>query len=428
MKRDAQLMVDPATEDHEMDVELTGEVTEENAIAEPKQIEYRIWKKNAPYLYDYLSTNSLLWPSLTVQFFPDLVTADSTTDEVVLQRLLYGTFTLGKFTDSLSIVQVPFFKNLNKNITIKKLDYNQEKQEFELTTSSSRKLKLLQKINHKGDVNTLKYMPQNPNIIASANNYGDLFIYERTKHSSLLRLDDEISKVQISLKSSRSNNENDVFALDWNLQTSGIVASGDVNGNLNVYDIKKYNLKDLILNEDSYISNNSVGINDLQWFPNHDSLLSFVDESGQLKVYDTRSNSIVNEFKVSENGVNTLSINRENPTCIATGDSVGLINIIDIRNCESFKKINQHLDSITRIKWNRKHQNILASSSSDSTVKLFNISESNENEGLIFVHKGHMLGVNDIDWSYHDDWLISSVGDDNSLHVWKPYHDIIKDF
>lgn len=31
-----------------------------------------------------------------------------------------------------------------------------------------------------------------------------------------------------------------------------------------------------------------------------------------------------------------------------------------------------------------------------------------------------MLGVNDFDWSLHDDWLVATVGDDNSLHAWKP--------
>lgn len=39
-----------------------------------KQIneEYKVWKKNAPYLYDLLVTHSLEWPSLTVQWFPDV--------------------------------------------------------------------------------------------------------------------------------------------------------------------------------------------------------------------------------------------------------------------------------------------------------------------------------------------------------------------
>jgi hypothetical protein len=37
-----------------------------------KQIneEYKIWKKNTPFLYDLVLTHALLWPSLTVQWLP----------------------------------------------------------------------------------------------------------------------------------------------------------------------------------------------------------------------------------------------------------------------------------------------------------------------------------------------------------------------
>ena len=34
--------------------------------------EYKIWKKNAPFLYDLVVTHALVWPTLTVQWFPDV--------------------------------------------------------------------------------------------------------------------------------------------------------------------------------------------------------------------------------------------------------------------------------------------------------------------------------------------------------------------
>ncbi len=45
-----------------------GAVTEEKIINE----EYKIWKKNAPYLYDLVVTHALEWPSLTAQWLPDI--------------------------------------------------------------------------------------------------------------------------------------------------------------------------------------------------------------------------------------------------------------------------------------------------------------------------------------------------------------------
>ena len=33
--------------------------------------EYKVWKKNTPFLYDLIITHALEWPSLSVQWLPD---------------------------------------------------------------------------------------------------------------------------------------------------------------------------------------------------------------------------------------------------------------------------------------------------------------------------------------------------------------------
>lgn len=46
---------------------------EEDYEQEEDQIineEYKIWKKNTPFLYDVLITNGLEWPSLTINWLP----------------------------------------------------------------------------------------------------------------------------------------------------------------------------------------------------------------------------------------------------------------------------------------------------------------------------------------------------------------------
>lgn len=50
---------------------------EENNITEHEKLineEYKLWKKNSPFLYDLLVTHALDWPSLTCQWFPDVET------------------------------------------------------------------------------------------------------------------------------------------------------------------------------------------------------------------------------------------------------------------------------------------------------------------------------------------------------------------
>ncbi|CUM66897.1 uncharacterized protein PRCAT00004582001 [Priceomyces carsonii] len=423
---------------------------EDSTIDQQTQLNYRIWKKNTPYLYDYISTNSLLWPSLTVQFFPDLelsskkeyntsLKKESNDYDVNYQRLLLGTFTLGESVDNISILQLPSYRNLNENFSIDKLNYNYDKKEFEIPTLTKKKINVLQKINHFGDVNKARYMPQNPDIISTGNNMGDLVIYDRTKHStfksSLISDDSNVDQPQLLLINSNQDHGSDIFAIDWNRQKEGTIISADMKGNINVFDIRNnfVSKDDHCLYESCHFDNNKIGVNDIEWVPNHDSLFGMVDDSGRLRIFDIRDpTSSVMEQK-QDQSINSLSINPGNNFCIATGDCSGTINVCDIRTLgtkgsESPYSFKGNNESITQLKWHPKYHSVVGSCSTDKFVKFFDLANFEDQSGLMFVHGGHMLGVNDFDWSLHDDWLTASVADDNSLHIWKPADQVISSY
>ena len=60
---------------------LYDEAVEERVINE----EYKIWKKNTPFLYDLVMTHALEWPSLTAQWLPDVT-------RYVINMLVYNIF------------------------------------------------------------------------------------------------------------------------------------------------------------------------------------------------------------------------------------------------------------------------------------------------------------------------------------------------
>jgi hypothetical protein len=64
--------------------------------AEDKVIneEYKIWKKNTPFLYDLVMTHALEWPSLTCQWLPDKQTYVPLSVVCPLQALLLKCFVL----------------------------------------------------------------------------------------------------------------------------------------------------------------------------------------------------------------------------------------------------------------------------------------------------------------------------------------------
>lgn len=46
------------------------------------------------------------------------------------------------------------------------------------------RIQIIQKINHKGEVNRARYMPQNPDLIATKTVTGEIYVFDRTKHPS----------------------------------------------------------------------------------------------------------------------------------------------------------------------------------------------------------------------------------------------------
>lgn len=49
---------------------------------------------------------------------------------------------------------------------------------------SPARMRIIQRINHTSEINRARYMPQNPNLIATKTVMGDVYVFDRTKHSS----------------------------------------------------------------------------------------------------------------------------------------------------------------------------------------------------------------------------------------------------
>ncbi len=67
--------------------------------------DYRIWKKNSPFLYDVLLTHNLEWPSLTVEWLPNDVSRPADRD-VSIHKMVLGTHTSGDEQNYLLIAEV----------------------------------------------------------------------------------------------------------------------------------------------------------------------------------------------------------------------------------------------------------------------------------------------------------------------------------
>ena len=96
------------------------EAIEERVVNE----EYKIWKKNTPFLYDLVMTHALEWPSLTAQWLPDVQRPEG--KDYSVHRLILGTHTSDEQNHLLiASVQLP-----NEDAQFDASHYDNEKGEF----------------------------------------------------------------------------------------------------------------------------------------------------------------------------------------------------------------------------------------------------------------------------------------------------------
>ena len=83
-----------------------GDEEEFRAEVEERLIneEYKIWKKNTPFLYDLVITHALEWPSLTVLWLPDRIEPPGKDHSV--QKMILGTHTIDNEPNYLMLAQV----------------------------------------------------------------------------------------------------------------------------------------------------------------------------------------------------------------------------------------------------------------------------------------------------------------------------------
>lgn len=375
-------------------VEYTSEVLEE----------YNIWRKNVPYLYDLMFSQTLKWPSLSIQYFPE--TKRDNIKASTRQRLLLTTNSNNTEQEYIQIASVDFPDKYDESLSE--------------DCHGDLKFKIDQQIPVVSSVNTVKYNPNAWHLLAARFDTEDVHVFDYTKHLA----HSKVSDPNIILKGHTSGG----FGLSWNPNRVSELATSGNDNLICIFDIteneKEINRKSVLLKHENVV-------NDICYNYFSESVLASVSDDKSIIIWDTKiekpSVVIENAHESDILSVNFSSLNAFN---LATSSSDTSIKIWDTRNMKNPSHILlTHSDAVEKIEWSPHSECILASTGRDRRVCIWDLSltgavlsEEDAKDGppeLLFLHGGHTDNVFDMAWNPSELFEIASVSEDNILQIWQ---------
>lgn len=280
------------------------------------------------------------------------------------------------------------------------------------------------KIAHEGEVNRARVMPQNKFIVATKSPSSTVFVFDYSKHDSVPR--DNVCRPQHRCHGHSAEG----YGLSWNPHVNGQLLSGSDDHVVCLWDVREAALNVNPMNK--YLGHTDV-VEDVAWHQHHPHMFGSVGDDSLILLWDPRDHNtpihnIANGHKGKE--INCLAFNPFSEFLFATGGLDNCVNLWDIRNLSNpLHSFEGHQEGVFQVSWSPFNETILASSSSDRRVHIYDLSRigaeqtpEDAEDGppeLLFVHGGHSAKISDISWNLTDDWVMASVSEDNILQIWQ---------
>lgn len=408
--------------------------------------EYRAWKKNAPLLYDTIINSQLEQVSLTVEWFPDVT--HNQEKNYMAHRILTGTQASAGTQNAILVSEVKLPTETKSNTD----------GAYQKKLTNTGRVDVVQRILHEGDVHRARYMPQNPNILATKSSTENVYLFDRTQHPTKPSKTQEFNP-QLRL----SGHTQTGYGLCWSGLTPGKLLSGSGDKQVVMWDISQSGVN-MSSTTDDKTATTSGGdkavadatatssalqtknahaplqiftahtdiVEDVAFHPTEDHTFISCGDDKMICVWDSRTGGApVFVIKAHSEEVNSISINPTDPNLFLSGSSDKTVALWDVRNVkQKLHSFEHHQGQIYSLEWSPFKNSVFASSDTDRQVIIWDMERIGEEQDpddaedgppeLFFSHRGHTDKINDIAWASTRDWLLASVADDEILQVWEP--------
>ena len=401
---------------------VNNQPSEEDVIEE----EYRAWMVNSVFLYDHQKSYGLEWPSLTVQWLPG-VQAHPTLGDYCVQSMLLGTHTIDNEPNYLLVADVTL-PLPHAVIDMRTTDENGLPRVVQDVPSIHYK----KRINHDGEVNRARYMPQNSTVIATKSPSKTVFVFNYDRHPELPDGNDVRPEHECHGHTSEG------YGICWNPNKEGMLLSGSLDGSICTWDLQEaaFNVPCIFRIADAHAN----GVEDVDWHKHHDYMFGSVGNDSMLALYDIRqgANGAFQRVRAHEGDVHSISFNPKDEHLFATGGADNMVNLWDLRKMdERLHSFEGHNREVLQVSWSPYNEATLGSCSADRRVNIWDVrnigneqsAEEAENgpPELTFVHGGHKASVSDFSWNMNEGYeeFVASVAEGNVLQVWQSVREIL---
>ncbi|KRY13279.1 putative histone-binding protein Caf1 [Trichinella patagoniensis] len=408
--------------------------TPSDETAEMRMIndDYKIWKRNVPFLYDKLITHCLEWPSLTCQWLPHPIWKTSSYSTAF--SLLLGTHTANE-QNSLLAMSVNLIDE--EAVCYDRSYYDNEGMEHGALHGYSCKLHIEARVNHEGEVNRARYMPQNAHIIATVSPSSEVFVFDFSKRTDKVQPSGDF-KPTLRLR----GHVREGFGLAWNCIRFGYLISASDDHTVCMWDVNAKSTEAGCLDALSIFEGHTHIVEDVAWHSNNQHIFASVGDDHLLLIWDIRED---NRFRPTHSvrahpaEIYCVEFNPFNGCLVATGSADHTVGLWDMRNLSlKVHSFESHQDDIFQVQWSSQNETILASSGSDRRLHVWDLSKIGDEQTaddaidgppeLLFIHAGHTAKISDFSWGLQNPWMIASVSEDNILQLWQMSDNIYHDY
>lgn len=287
---------------------------------------------------------------------------------------------------------------------------------------------------HNGGVNRVRSMPQTPGIIATLSDNGNAYIYDLSATYQSMLVKGPLVQGPSKPSFTFLGHKEEGYALDWSPVVNGRLATGDCQGLIHIWNAESATWT---VDNKPYSGHRS-SVEDIQWSPTEASVFISASSDKTVRVWDVRGRNgpqITVEDAHTED-VNVISWNRNVAYLLASGSDDGSFKVWDLRAIkknETLAQFNYHKGPITSIEWAPHDESVIALSSADDQLTIWDLSVEAEDPSsgtaadptfddypaqLLFIHQGQH-NVKEIHHHPQIPGVIFSTAEDG-FNVFKP--------